>query len=225
MSIPPRNETTLTVEQARRFYDWFGSRQDWQSFYEDPAVGAMLEESDFQHARSVLEFGCGTGRFAERLLSEVLPPTCHYLGVDVSTTMVKLAQQRLQRWASRAQVQQSNGSCTFAAEDSSVDRVVSTYVLDLMAREQIRVFLKEAHRVLAPDGLLCIVSLADGVGSLGRLVSWLLHQIHALSPYLVGGCRALDLSEFITRSDWRIRHARLIRSFGVTSQVVIASRE
>jgi ubiquinone/menaquinone biosynthesis C-methylase UbiE len=225
LADPRRSETTLSVEQARRFYDWFGAWQDRQSFYEDLALDAMVEESDFQHATSVLEFGCGTGRFAERLLSEVLSPTCRYMGVDVSTTMVNLAQQRLRRWAPRAEVRQSDGSCTFIERDFSVDRVVSTYVLDLMAPEQIHLFLKEAHRVLTADGLLCLVSLADGVGRMGTLVSWLWRKIHALSPYLVGGCRPLDLTAFITRADWHIRHARLIRSLGVTSQVIIASPE
>jgi ubiquinone/menaquinone biosynthesis C-methylase UbiE len=117
----------------------------------------MVEEGDFQKAKSVLEFGCGTGRFAERLLSEVLPQTCRYVGVDVSTTMVRLTQQRLQPWAPRAEVRQSDGSCSLVEKDFSVDRVVSTYVLDLMAPEQIRLFLDETHRVLTADGLLCLV--------------------------------------------------------------------
>jgi len=216
-------ERTLSVEQARRFYDWFGAWQDWQWFYEDRALGAMVEESELRHAASVLEFGCGTGRFAERLLSEVLSPTCRYVGVDVSTTMVKLARQRLRRWSPRAEVRQSDGSCTFVERDLSVDRVVSTYVLDLMAPEQIRLFLKEAHRVLTADGLLCLVSLANGVGRMARLVSWLWRNIHALSPYLVGGCRPLDLTAFITDADWQIRSARLVCLLGVTSQVTISS--
>lgn len=218
-------ERTLSVEQARQFYDWFGAWQDWQSFYEDPVVSAMVEEGEFQNAKSVLEFGCGTGRFAERLLSEVLPQTCRYVGVDVSTTMVRLAQQRLQPWAPRAEVRQSDGSCSFVEKNFSVDRVVSTYVLDLMAPEQIRLFLKETHRVLTADGLLCLVSLAEGVGPAGTLVSWMWRKIHALSPYLVGGCRPLDLTAFVKHADWQIRYSRLIRSFGLTSQVMIASRK
>ncbi len=218
-------QTTLTIEQASRFYNWLGSRQDWQSPFEDPAVSAMVEQSDFKHATSVFEFGCGTGRFAERLLSELLPPACRYLGIDVSVTMVNLAQQRLRRWTPRAEVRQSDGSCSFGISDSSVDRVVSTYVLDLMSPDQIRAFLQEAHRALTPKGLLCLVSLTDGVGPIGGLVSWLWTRIHAISPSLVGGCRPLDLHQFVTRTDWQVRHARSIRSFGVTSQVIVASPE
>lgn len=46
--------------------------------------------------------------------------------------------------------------------DGSVDRIVSTYVLGLLSREQIDLFLREAFRVLVADGLLCLVSLSYG---------------------------------------------------------------
>jgi hypothetical protein len=53
----------LSHEEARAFYDWFGARQDSQRFYEDPALCDLLGHADFGEARSVFEFGCGTGRF------------------------------------------------------------------------------------------------------------------------------------------------------------------
>lgn len=77
--------TQFTPDDARRFYDRFGSRQDTQGFYENPALDDLVKYADFEHARSVLEFGCGTGSFARRLLETDLPAMAHYLGLDITS--------------------------------------------------------------------------------------------------------------------------------------------
>jgi len=71
----------LSHEEARAFYDWLGTRQDSQRLYEDPALADLLAHADFGEARSLFEFGCGTGRLAERLLSDWLPSDCRYQAV------------------------------------------------------------------------------------------------------------------------------------------------
>jgi ubiquinone/menaquinone biosynthesis C-methylase UbiE len=100
----------FTVEQARSFYDRFGSKQDWQRFYEDPAIDRLIEHAAFGQAHRVLEFGCGTGRFAQRLLRGLIPAQCTYLGIDVSSTMVGIARRRLSECAGRCEVTVSDGS-------------------------------------------------------------------------------------------------------------------
>ena len=62
-------EKTLTPAQAMQFYDRMGARQDWSRFYEAAAIDRMIEQGDFGNAQRVVEFGCGTGRIAERLLA------------------------------------------------------------------------------------------------------------------------------------------------------------
>jgi ubiquinone/menaquinone biosynthesis C-methylase UbiE len=224
MADPKTAERTFTVEQARTFYDFLGSRLDWQRFFEDPAFEVMLRHADFERASAVLEFGCGTGRLAERLLSQLLPEKCCYRGLDISGTMLDLARKRLQPWAERATVGLSDGSCTLVEADVSVDRVMCTYVLDLLSREQIHLFLGEAFRVLVADGLLCLASLNGGQGTLAGLVSSTWRLAYALSPWIVGGCRPIDLTEHLSPALWQIVHVELIRTFGFTSQVVVASK-
>src|SRR5208283_3867556 len=53
--------TQFTPDDARRFYDRFGSRQDTHGFYENRALDYLEEYADVEPSRSVLEFGCGTG--------------------------------------------------------------------------------------------------------------------------------------------------------------------
>ena len=64
----PEKGQVLKHSAARAFYDRFGKKQDCQSFYEDPALDELIAHASFEDARSVFEFGCGTGKFAARIL-------------------------------------------------------------------------------------------------------------------------------------------------------------
>ena len=80
--------TTLTASEAEAYYNRFGKKQDSQGFYEDPALDDLIAHANFQDAQRVFEFGCGTGKFAARLLAEHLPTSATYLGCDVSPVMI-----------------------------------------------------------------------------------------------------------------------------------------
>jgi len=62
----------LSPEQAKRFYDRLGSAQDWQGFFENPAINELIAHATFDSAQSVFEFGCGTGALAASLLQHQL---------------------------------------------------------------------------------------------------------------------------------------------------------
>ena len=149
----------LESSDARTFYDRFGKRQDTQRFYEDPALDDLIAHAHFDEAGKIFEFGCGTGRFAARLVSEQLASSATYLGWDLSSTMVRLATERLVALAEHARVLHCDGTVRFPVPNNSVDRVVSTYVLDLLSEMDIGKFLQEAYRVLDVGGKLCLVSL------------------------------------------------------------------
>ena len=185
--------TQFTPDDARRFYDRFGSKQDTQGFYENPALDDLVKHADFEHARSVLEFGCGTGSFARRLFETVLPADARYLGLDISGTMIGLATKRLEPWQDRAEVRQADGSPCLPVPNASVDRFLATYVFDLLDPVYSRRLIAEAHRVLIPGGLLCTVNLTHGTGAFSRFVSRLWTSICDRCPRLVGGCRPIHL--------------------------------
>jgi ubiquinone/menaquinone biosynthesis C-methylase UbiE len=155
-------KSTLTSSEAQAFYDKFGKEQDAQGFYEDPALDDLIAHAAFEDSHKIFEFGCGTGKFAERLLAEYISSSATYFGCDVSSTMVNLAAQRLLHYEKQAKAVQSDGTVHFPLLDHSVDHVVSNYVLDLLSEEDIKMVFTEAHRVLTPGGKLCLVSLTKG---------------------------------------------------------------
>lgn len=213
----------LSSEQARRFYDRVGGLQDTQRFYERPALAALIGVAGFEQARAVLEFGCGTGRFAADLLGR-LPADGRYVGLDSSTTMVRLARRRLRRFGARAAVAQSDGSMRIPFDAGSFDRFLATYVLDLLSPDDSRELLAGAQRVLEPGGRLCLASLTHGRAGAARLVTRALSWTAARRPALTGGCRPIELLELVPGSAWTIEHRRIVSAYWVSSELVVARR-
>ncbi len=212
----------FSPDDAKRFYDRFGVKQDWQLFYENPAIDDLVAHAGFEHAHAVFELGFGTGRLAERLLSRHLPQDASYTGIDISTTMALLAAKRLRPWQERATVKVHDGTKGMDVPDRSFDRFVSVYVLDLLSPVHIRHVLTEAHRILVPGGRLCLVSLARGTTAWCRVVTRAWEFVYRRSPRLVGGCRPVKLLEYLDSRFWRIDHHNVVCAFGVSSEIVVA---
>lgn len=212
----------LTPAEAARVYDRIGRVQDWQAWYEDPALNDLLTHADLATAGSVLEVGCGTGRTAARML-ETLPEDARYLGLDVSPRMVSLATERLRFAGARAEIRSVDGSLPLPVADASVDRVVSVYVFDLLDGAYAAEVLQEAARALAPDGLVCLASLTHGTRPAERALSAAWTALWRLRPGLLGGCRPVRLTELLDPAGWRVRHHRRVHAFGLVSEVVVAA--
>lgn len=212
----------LDPSEARSYYDRFGKKQDTQSFYEDRALDDLIEHARFEEAESVFEFGCGTGRFASRLLKEFLPSSATYLGCDLSSTMVNLARDRLAGYGERVDIVQSDGGVKFPLADRSVDRVVSTYVLDLLSEQDIAAFFEEAYRVLNVSGRICLVSLTRGTTAVSKIVSGLWNSVFRMRASLVGGCRPIKFETYVDPERWKIEYRNVVVAFGVPSEVLVA---
>ncbi len=215
----------LTASQAARVYDRIGRVQDLQAVYERRATAALLEHGDFEHAHAVCELGHGTGALAHRLLTRHLPADAHYSGIDVSPHMHQLAARRLRAYPSRVELRLSDGSLHLAYPDASFDRFVATYVLDLLSPDDIQLVLAEAHRLLAPDGLLCLASLTTGATPPARLLTRAWQAIWAIRPALVGGCRPITLADQLDQTRWSLRHHATLTTLAISSEVVVATSQ
>ena len=220
-----KKERTITPAEAERFYDRMGRGLDRFGAFEDRARVEVAERGRFEEAGAVVEFGCGTGSLAERILERHLPAGGRYLGLDVSARMVEAASERLARFGDRAVVRKSDGGMELEAPDASCDRFVSTFVLDLLSREDTHRLLADAHRILAPDGLLCLAGLSRGESLVSSSISSLWAGIQRLAPARVGGCRPIVLTSFLAPDRWRIVHRRTLTMVGVPADVVIAARQ
>jgi ubiquinone/menaquinone biosynthesis C-methylase UbiE len=216
------SERTLSRADVEAVYDRTGAWQDMLALYKGPALNALVARGAFETARSLFEIGCGTGRFAHRLLREHCPPEAEYRGVDLSDTMVRLARDRLAPMDGRATVRKTDGGLTFEAPDGAYDRIVATYLLDLLPQGDIHTLLGESHRLLGADGRLCVAGLTWGRGLLARGVSTGWKALHAVFPRWVGGCRPLRVRALLDERRWRVEHHSVVTGWGVPSEVLVA---
>jgi len=213
----------LTKEEIEKFYDGFGAKQDKQNYYEDIALADLLENARFNAAQAVVEFGCGTGRFAEQLLGTYLPNNATYWACDVSRTMIEISRQRLSRFGDRAALWKSIGESSLPLLSESADRFVSNYVLDILAFDEIEAVLNEARRVLKKDGLLCLTGLTKGKGLYSKLWTSFWNVRFALNPKWVGGCRPVEIQNFLDMN-WEIEHHHVVVARGISSEVIVARK-
>ncbi|WP_042142363.1 bifunctional 2-polyprenyl-6-hydroxyphenol methylase/3-demethylubiquinol 3-O-methyltransferase UbiG [Paucisalibacillus sp. EB02] len=112
-----------------------------------------LLDKHLDHRATVVDVGCGDGYGTFKLHTlghEVM-------GVDISEEMIKLARTRLQEVPFQvADVNQ------LPLADKSVDAILSINVLEWV--EVPATALKEIHRVIKPDGILCVGILGPTAG-------------------------------------------------------------
>ncbi|KAK9807713.1 hypothetical protein WJX72_006899 [[Myrmecia] bisecta] len=200
--------------------------KDSGSAYGSPSTTALLAAAQLRAAQLVVEFGCGSGRLAERLLQQELPPTARYIGFDQSTSMARLSQQRLEPFGQRAQVILTDGdpaSASMHVDPGSCDAFISTYALDLLSEEDVATVLELAWRLLKPGGRLCLVGLTYGNTSPTRISTGVWELIHRLRPTAVGGCRPQDMSQYLGPG-WKVVHRQVVTGGLLCSEVLVAEK-
>jgi ubiquinone/menaquinone biosynthesis C-methylase UbiE len=137
--------------------------------------------------------------------------------------MIRLARARLAAYGDRAAVTPGAAADPLPAGSRSVDRVVATYVLDLLGDVDAQRFLAEARRVLRPGGLLCVVGITQGTTLISRAVMGAWQWLFARRPSWVGGCRPTRLAAQLAPGEWNVRFRTVVTAWGVASEVVVAS--
>ncbi len=214
----------LAPRQAASVYDRIGRLQDTQVVFEAPALARLTADGRLSEAHYVVEIGCGTGRFARELLTNVCGPQCRYVGLDVSPRMCRIATARLSRWSARARIMRVEGALPLPLPAAGADRVVAAFVVDLLPTEYARQLLADTHRVLAPGGLLCLTSLVQGTTRASRAFSSAWSILAQRAPALLGGCRPVVLADLLDAQCWVVRTDTTVTARGVPAGVVVAER-
>lgn len=215
----------LSPREAATVYDRIGRLQDTQRVFEAPALARLTADGRLADARSVVEVGCGTGRFARELFGAVCHAECRYVGLDVSRRMCRIAAARLSRWPDRARVMLYDGSVPLPLPAASADRVVAAFLMDLLPTQYGRELLADAHRILAPDGLLCLASLTHGTTPASRAFSTAWSSLARRAPALLGGCRPVVLAELLEPGRWAVRTDTTVTTRGFPAGVLVATRQ
>lgn len=112
------------------------------------------------HPKSILDIATGTGDFAI-MMAEYLNPD-KLIGGDISTEMMEIGKQKAIQKGLSDIISFSREDCmSLSFADNSFDAVTAAF--GIRNFENLDKGLKEMHRVLKPDGHLCIVELTSPV--------------------------------------------------------------
>jgi phosphatidylethanolamine/phosphatidyl-N-methylethanolamine N-methyltransferase len=138
----------------------------------------------------VLEVGVGTG-----INTSLYPTTCHVTGIDLSTSMLEKARERVEREGLKnvRLLEMDAASLTFA--DSSFDIVYAPYLISVVP-DPVAV-AREMRRVCRPGGRIVVL---NHFRSASRVGAWMERIIAPFTLYL-GFKSDLDLPGFLTQAE------------------------
>ncbi len=140
------------------YFDYFGIGLDLLNLIDFKAYTALLASSNMTQSRSVLDFGCGRGILAYRLLTQ-FPNVVSLVAVDLSHRCMRTTQNRL---SSFGQVNCYVGSLEQIPARFAIRQNFSSFVLDTMPVDKIAIVLDGFHKILEPGGLVCLLSASPG---------------------------------------------------------------
>jgi SAM-dependent methyltransferase len=139
----------LWEAKAREWDEWTGEEGDWnRRFQSDPVLWRMLGEV---RGLEVLDAGCGTGYLTVELARE----DARVIAVDWSEEMVRITRERAAAAGIEADVHLDDCMTLRTVLDSSVDAVLSNYVL--MDLPDLDAACAAMARILRPGGKAVVV--------------------------------------------------------------------
>ena len=136
------------------FYDWI------MGFYERRSNRAALSSPMLENVKCIIDAGVGTGY----LLGLVIQQTQNkprVVAVDLSLQMLENAREYLVKHnLISEQVTFKQADCKqLPYDDQMFDLYISSYLLDLLAEEELYLALREMERVLEPGGQAILVTM------------------------------------------------------------------
>ena len=146
--------------------------------------GRLIESLPLQEGGRMLDIGCGTGTLA--VWTKRRFPQAHITGIDGDPDIIERARRKATASAAEVQFKVALATNLPFIADWSFDCVTSTFVMHHLPLEQKRRCLEESHRVLRPNGQICIVDFGPARGRLGRALGSALRGVAYMADNLEG---------------------------------------
>ncbi len=214
-----RNHRTI-ARQTRQVYDFLAGVYPLSTyFFHRRAHRHALEVSGIRDGMRVLEVATGSGEMFQKLVK--LNRGGRTVGLDLSPKMAAHTQRRARREFPGAWTHcQAVDARRLPFRDGSFDALISCYLLELLATEDVVQVLDEFRRVLRPGGRLTLVCIGGNAEVFNRIY----YAVGSVAPAFWGRTIERSVPAMMERSDFRILSDRTVRQSGYPSRILSASR-
>ncbi len=168
----------------------------WSRLTEEKALQTILQWADIRDGQNVLEAGVGTGRLFSRIIGQ--NQNGGNVGIDLSAVMLEKTRNKCGK---HKNVQLLQADITNLPDSfGSFDRIISSYVLDLLPVDQYISILSEFRSMLQPNGKLILAYMEAGNNSSYRFWGWVAETF----PRLMTHCRPIHLETFLQEAGFAI---------------------
>ena len=166
-------------EKMDEVYRWTRHVYDWTRPFFLFGRDALVDGLDPPLGGSVCELGCGTAHNLIRLARR--RPDLRIIGVDASSAMLEVAQQKIVRAGLQDQVVLVHGYAESFAPSEAVDAVLFPYSLSMMPEPALAI--QNASAWLRDDGVIHVVDFGDLKGWPGVARKTLLAFLNRFEVY------------------------------------------
>jgi phospholipid N-methyltransferase len=225
------------------FYDRFGPylmNDFYHHTFEAIAMERMLSLCEIAPGDRVLEIGPGTGFLASKILNTLNKnpeQSSQYVGIEVSSSMHHTCQKTLEGFfaSDNLEIQLhlvDDSTIALSKMDLSVNKVVLTYVMDLLPEDDLHQLVSILHDKLESNtdnylssspNKICVVNLTYGIDTFSRLLTnlWQL-AYRLLGGEFVGGCRPLQIEQYFHQENgFVVDRVDKVVSNGLPSEIAI----
>ena len=147
-------------------------------FPESVVKSALIEQACLQPGQTVLDIGSGTGTLALQI--KQAQPSVIVHGLDIDIEILQLAQNKADAAGLELKLQQGSATC-LPYPDQSFDHVFTSLMMHHLITADKQHMLREAFRVLKPDGQLHVADFGAphtlGMWVISLLVRWF-EEVH-----------------------------------------------
>lgn len=171
---------------------------------------------DVTPGETVLDVGTGTGLALASLAKS--NPTGWTEGLDATPAMVARARRRLKQIRHDRHGVRIGRASNLPYGTDQFDAVLSSYLIDVLPSDRLRLVIEELNRVLRPGGRLVLVYVTILRGSLGTL--WRL--IAKYMPALLGGARPTNPRPALNDCGFQVVRSTTRTQMGLRSAILSA---
>ena len=186
----------------------------WSRLTEEKSLQTIMHWADIRDGQDVLEAGVGTGRLFSRIVEQ--NPNGQNVGIDLSDTMLEKTRNKCGK---HKNVQLLHADIINLHDSlGTFDRIISSYVLDLLPVDQYLSILSKFRSMLLPNGTLLLAYMEAGDKFSHHFWRWVAETF----PNLMTHCRPIHLETFLQEAGFTIEQKCSFKQLTFPSCVIEA---